>query len=238
MNWKRWSGPIILLAALVIGERTYLYRPDHKYRLTVEVETPDGVRSSSGLMSVHPNRAYRGSGIGPSGPITKGDAVFVDLGARRNVVALLLHGTNPAETDGMNYLPLRALAANGKRIDFRDTKHQTGIVPLTGALIPTLVSFGDTADPKTARLVDPADLSGSLGQGYKLKAVSLAVVPTGMWPLDVGGFMGEPITRTIDRKLPWSGDSASAFAALNAAGLVLAKSSDANSDPVAAFRSQ
>lgn len=100
MNWKRWIGLAVLFAALVIGERIYLYRPDHKYRLTLEVETPAGIRSAAGVISVHPNRAYGGSGSGPAGPRIKGDALFVDLGNGRNLVALLLHGTNLAETDG------------------------------------------------------------------------------------------------------------------------------------------
>jgi hypothetical protein len=43
----KWLGPVVLLAALVIG---------HKYRLTVEVETPEGVKSASGVMAVFPER--------------------------------------------------------------------------------------------------------------------------------------------------------------------------------------
>ncbi len=43
----KWLGPVVLLAAPVIG---------HKYRLTVEVETPEGMRSASGVMAVSPDR--------------------------------------------------------------------------------------------------------------------------------------------------------------------------------------
>lgn len=236
MNLKRWVGPVILLAALVIGERTYLYRPDHKYRLTVEVDTPDGVRSASGVMAVHPNRSYGGSGSGPSGPKTKGDALFVNLGGGKNIVALLLHGTNSAETDGMSYLPLRAFAAAGKRIDFRDVKRQTEIVAVKGDLIPTLVTFGNAADPRSARAVDPADLQAALGKNVALRNVSLQVVPAGLWPLDFGGWFGEPVTRHIEAELPWWRDPGKAEAALSAAGIVAVPSPDTNFSPVAAFR--
>ena len=41
MNFK-WFGPLALLAALVIGDQIRINRPAHKYRLTVEVETPEG----------------------------------------------------------------------------------------------------------------------------------------------------------------------------------------------------
>ncbi|MBB5051436.1 hypothetical protein HNQ36_001390 [Afipia massiliensis] len=236
MNFRKWIGLAVLLAALVIGERIYLYRPDHKYRLTVEVETPGGIRSASGVFSVHPNRAYGGSGSGPAGPRAKGDAVFVDLGNGRNLAMLLLHGINPAETDGMSYLPMRAFAAAGRRIDFRDVKRQTDSVPVAGELIPTLVTFADVANPASARAVDPANLPAAFGQGFRLRNISLQIVPSGLWPLDFGGVLGEPVTRQIQTQLPWSNDPAKAAAALSAAGIVAVPPADAGFIPVQAFR--
>ena len=86
MNFK-WLGPLALLAALVIGDQIRINRPGHKYRLTVEVETPEGVKSASGVMAVHPDRSYSRGGRTQ----TRGDAVFVDLGGGKNLVALLAH---------------------------------------------------------------------------------------------------------------------------------------------------
>ena len=45
----KWFGPLALLAALVIGDQIRINRPAHKYRLTVEVETPEGRKSASGV---------------------------------------------------------------------------------------------------------------------------------------------------------------------------------------------
>src|SRR5882724_13674282 len=89
MNFK-WLGPIALLAALYVGDQIRINRPGHKYRLTVEVETPDGRKSASGVMAVHPDRGYSRGGH----TRTKGDAVLVDLGGGRNLVALLAHIDN------------------------------------------------------------------------------------------------------------------------------------------------
>ena len=86
MNFK-WFGPLALLAALVIGDQIRINRPGHKYRLTVEVETPDGRKSASGVLAVHPDRGYSRGGQ----TRTVGDAVFVDLGGGKNLVALLAH---------------------------------------------------------------------------------------------------------------------------------------------------
>src|SRR3954453_13288621 len=113
MSFK-FVGPLLLLAALVIGDQIRINRPGHKYRLTVEVETPEGVKSASGVMAVHPDRGYSRGGRKQ----TKGDAVFVDLGGGRNLVALLTHiDDGKLDLDGINYVPLRAYgAAGGKRV--------------------------------------------------------------------------------------------------------------------------
>jgi hypothetical protein len=216
MNF-RWIGPIALLAALVIGDQVRLNRPGHKYRLTVEVETPDGVKPGSGVMSVHPDRGYSRSGS----TLTKGDAVWIDLGGGKNLVALLAHIDDKGlELDGMNYVALRAFNATGRKTSFNEMNRMTGSVPVTGALIPVLATFADVRDPATLRVVKPDDLEATFGEGFRLRRVTVEAVPNGFWPLDAGGALGEPVTRGIEAKLPWwnwPGDPAAA--ALRAAGI-------------------
>jgi hypothetical protein len=216
MNFK-WVGPVVLLAALIIGDQIRINRPGHKYRLTVEVETPDGRKSASGVLAVHPDRGYSRGGH----TRTVGDAVFVDLGGGKNLVALLAHVDGKLDLDGINYLALRAYtAAGGKRVSFNEMSRLTGTVPVKGALIPVLVSFADPAIPGSARVVLPDDLAAVLGNGYRLGEVTAEVVPNGFWPLDVGGGLGEPVTRGIAAKLPWlNGPDNPAATALRAAGL-------------------
>src|SRR5438445_13683523 len=79
MNFK-WLGPVALLAALWIGDQIRINRPGHKYRLTVEVETPEGRKSAAGIMAVHPDRGYSRGGH----TRTACDAVFHDLGGVKN----------------------------------------------------------------------------------------------------------------------------------------------------------
>jgi len=224
MNFK-WIGPIALLAAIYLGDQIRINRPAHKYRLTVEVETPQGRKSAHGIVAVHPFRGY--SGIGPTR--TVGDAVFVDLGHGRNLVALLAHIDRTLELDGINYVALRAYtAASGKRVTFNEMNRQTGTVPVTGALIPVLLTFADPANPATARNVPPDESEAVLGKGYRLHAISAEVVPNGFWPLDVGGVLGEPVTRAIQARLPWlNGADNPAATALRAAGLPGAEAIDA-----------
>jgi hypothetical protein len=217
MNFK-WLGPIALLAAIYAGDQIRINRPGHKYRLTVEVETPAGRKSASGVMAVHPDRSYSRGGHTK----TVGDAVYVDLGGGKNLVALLAHIDQNLELDGMNYVALRAYtaAAGGKRVSFNDMSRQSGTVPVTGALIPVLVTFADPANPGTMRNVSPDDAEATLGKGYRLHSISAEVVPNGFWPLDFGGTLGEPVTHGIQLRLPWlNGTDNSAATALRAAAL-------------------
>ena len=204
------------MAALVIGDQ--INQPSWpKYRLAVEVETPEGSKSASGVVAVHPDRSYSRRGQ----TRTVGDAVFVDLGSGRNLVALLAHVDKNLVLDDVNYVALRAYnEAAGKRVSFNEMSRLTGIAPVKGALIPVLVTFADLANPGTARAVAPDDAEAVLGKGYRLKGLTAEVVPNGYWPLDFGGALGEAVSRGIQSKLPWlSGADNSAATALRAAGL-------------------
>lgn len=226
MNFK-WIGPLGLLAALLIGDAIRVNRPGHKYRMTVEVETPAGVRSASGIVAVTPYRGYTPGG----NTRTSGEAIYVDLGGTKNLVVLLAHLDKPLDLDAVNYVALRAYPeATGKRVNFNDMSKQAGIVPVKGALIPVLVAFADSASPGSARVVAPDDAQAVLGRGYRLRGITAEVVPNGFWPIDFGGALGEPVTRGIATKLPWldeDGASAAAATALKATGLSGVESIDA-----------
>lgn len=215
---SKWAGLLGLLAVLVIGDQIRINRPGHKFRLTVEVMTPDGIKTGSGILAVVPDRNYNRSGR----TITRGEAVFVDLGQGRNLVALLAHRQGAKlDFDDINYVALRAYgAARGNRVSFNDIHRQTGVVPVQGDLIPVLVSFGDPNDPRTARLVAGDHAEAALGEGYAIRGLNAEIVPNGFWPIDFGGALGDPVTRGINAKLPWltaPGDPAAT--ALEAAGL-------------------
>ena len=221
--WK-WFGLLGLLAVLVIGDQIRINRPGHKYRLTVEIETPGGIRSASGVLAVTPDRGYNNRGK----TLTSGDAVFVDLGGAKNLVALLAHPDKTLDLEGINYVALRAYGeAGGQRVSFNQMSRMTGIVPVTGALIPVLATFADPADPASMRSVAPDNLEASLGPGFRLHRITAEVVPNGFWPVDFGGPLGEPVTRAIRAKLPWIDREGAAAAALTAAGLASAEPIDA-----------
>jgi hypothetical protein len=219
---SKWAGLLGLLAVIVIGDQIRINRPGHKYRLTVEVTTPDGIKTGSGILSVVPDRGYSRGGR----TTMRGEAVFVDLGQGsgkgKNLVALLAHQQGAKlDLDDINYVALRAYgAARGNRVSFNELNRQTGIVPVQGELMPVLVSFGDPKDPETARLVAADHAEVVLGDGYAIRGLTAEAVPNGFWPIDFGGVLGEPVTRGIEARLPWlATPGEAAAAALKAAGL-------------------
>ena len=221
---SKWIGPLALLAVLVVGDQIRINRPGHKYRLTVEVETPEGIKSASGVLAVTPDRGYSRRGR----TRTSGDALFLDLGGGRNLLALLAHADKRLDLDGTNYVALRAYgAAAGHRVSFNEMSRMRGFVPVKGALIPVLATFSDPADPSTMRTVPSDDLASSFGNGFSLHGVSAEVVPNGFWPIDFGGPLGEPVTRGIEGKLPWVKRADDAAIALKAANLAGKESFDA-----------
>jgi len=222
---SKWFGLLSLLAVLVIGDQIRINRPGHKYRLTVEVETPEGIKSASGVLAVTPDRGYSRKGR----TRTTGDALYVDLGGGKNLVALLAHLDKALDLDGINYVALRAYgAAGGQRVSFNEMSRMKGIVAVTGELIPVLVTFADPNNPGTMRTVPPADLEAAFGRGVRLHAVTAEVVANGLWPIDFGGALGEPVTRGIETRLPWlKGTDEAAVAALKAADLKSSEPIDA-----------
>jgi hypothetical protein len=111
---KKFGIIAAVVVALIGGWIWYINQPDHYYRLGIEVETPDGVKSAANTFAV-----YQGYTSGP--PETrglhrrlKGDAVFLDLGNGHNIVALLAHGPQATDVDSKDSLDSAAFKAIGQ----------------------------------------------------------------------------------------------------------------------------
>lgn len=165
--------------------------PDHYYRFGNEVETPDGLKSASNTIAVYQHDVRWGLPQTTGYRSTfKGDATFLDLGAGHNVVALLVHGPTGHIAGYMSGLDAGAFARNGRELPWQETRYLTGTAPVTGDLIPTLVTFSDVNDPQSGRVVAPGDFEKVFGPGYRFKRA---------WVEITSG----PVTRTIDKYLPF-----------------------------------
>jgi hypothetical protein len=76
-----------------------------------------------------------------------------------------------------------------------------------GDSIPTLITFKDPDNPKSALVIGPHSLDGVFGAGFRLQNVTLEFVAPARWPLGIFGMSGEPLTRKIESALPKIMDS-------------------------------
>jgi hypothetical protein len=181
----------------------------HRYRLTVDVDTPEGVRSASSVIEVErKDETWILIAQGRFVSRVHGEAVFVDLGAGRNVIALLAHGPNGSNVGQRVSLAIEAYGFfKWDKDAWTGRAKMQGPVELKAPLIPTFVTFSDLSDPKTARVVRPEEFEAVFGKGVRFKRAFIEMVPTGTWPFNRLGWprslVGEPVTRGIEAKLPW-----------------------------------
>jgi hypothetical protein len=189
----------VLLApvfAMVAGCSSEPKLPDYRYRLTVEVETPEGLRTGSSVIQVASHVASEYA-LRPGALITQvtGEAVAVDLPDGKVLFALL---TKPGSEEGANRYAFDALIPKpwqGWEEYVRDVyalveRHDVGTLPPTA--YPMLVTFGDIHDPKSVHQVDPSNLAASFGQGVRLRRIVVQMTDN-------------PVTASIGRRLVWLG---------------------------------
>ena len=187
--------------------------PDYRYRLTVEVDTPQGLRTGSSVIEVHSVREH-GSMERLLTP-AKGEAVAVDLPGGKVLVALLT-GENGswAAAGGLRdaYPPIAygladyqahpdPFGAFVKEYQRMTRNRGVMVVPRTKlqggggryeaiSNYPRLVTFANIADPKSVVAVDADNLAASFGAGTKLRRITAQLTD-------------DPVTVGIEKWLRW-----------------------------------
>lgn len=215
----RVLATLLAVVAVVLVGAYYSYRYFHpvyayRYRLTLEVELPDGsVRSGSSVVAVN---EWRTSPRDHSSPNVVhdslvGEATQVDLGDGRLLVALLLRwkrapgqegqgwGERPPTRGSPTGVLVRAYGLQGRGWEAAGPRNellprlarQRGAREIGPDDMPDLVTFADASDPRTVAEVDPRDLAASFGPGVRLRRTVVEVT-------------GDPVTNgAIEQRLPW-----------------------------------
>ena len=180
--------------------------PDYRYRLTVEVETPEGLKTGSSVIEVKQRLVRPGSS--PANMAVerrvRGEAVAVDLPGGRTLFALLRSDNN---VDWASYV-MQTLAPHTDSETF--AQQLDNMLLLEGEIVlprtfppvghleersayPMLVTFGNIDDPASVERVDPDDLAFTFGDGVSLKLITVQVTD-------------DPVTTGIEQRLGWLGN--------------------------------
>ena len=155
---------------------TYTYR----YRLTVEVDTPQGLQTGS---SVWETSATEGSGIPNSALryLARGEAVVLDLPGGTLIALLRKEEVGVAYPHNIvtRHLARQPQANIPQKGDWRATRQAISNVKPAFELYPDeyplLVRFRDINNPATVERVDPTDLAAAFGPGVRLRRITVAV---------------------------------------------------------------
>ena len=175
-----WPLTFIALPFAFIAYHDFWRSSFWAYRLTIDVETPEGLKSGSSIAKVKlSDIVIRGFAFGCS---LWSEATVVDLGARGRLIALLPRGN----TDPCMVVP--DLVGNRQRPGNLDDIHRLGrlqprTLPVPADRLPIMIRFKDISGPHyDAERLDPAALDRSFGAGVRLKSVTVTLLDAGYWP--------------------------------------------------------
>jgi hypothetical protein len=179
----------IFIALFLVSCWPYTYR----YKLIIAAEVDGEVVSASSVIEVAMTSQLQLPGnMGPYHFDVYGDAVYLDLGDGRNVVATLRFGPS-GKSDFLPFLAPR-LFGSDDGLKFWPRHTGTNEARSLGAEnIPVLVTFGDPRDPHTLLVVSPDQFPEFFGPDVRFLKAEIQMTR-------------QPVTRTIDTFLPWVGD--------------------------------
>ena len=190
---------LVLAASLLSGCEALIGLGDasYRFRMTVEVETPEGLKRGSSVYEVTAGRRTAFLPQMRSSEIkSKGEAVAIDIAPGRTLFALLKNGTPSGTMAELSMTTLdkgfgtshRAMVSTAEELEARDADGSPAVVD--PEFYPILVTFGDPADPASVTKVDPDDLAATFGEGVKLNRITIELTD-------------DPVTTGINKRLGW-----------------------------------
>lgn len=171
----KWFLGIIVAVAAVVGLYKLKYPTDtYRYRMTVNVDVGGEVRSRSSVIEVTVTRVPQiTTEVGPFERSARGQAVFIELPAGKNIVALLASGA-VGERRGF---PSDVIPHVFQVKKVEDLPKLTGRRELAPDQMPTLITVADPADAKTAQVVTLSSVNSLLGVQLRSISVEMTTDP-------------------------------------------------------------
>lgn len=183
-----------LAASLLAGCGILFPTSSYRFRMTVEVDTPQGPRSGSSVLEITSGlQNLPGKGKTPVTFLT-GEAVAVDLSDEKTLFALTSDLPSGGGLEGgitrlfkPDAIGPDAFVASVTKLGRSDQAGRT--VELPHELYPKLVTFRDIQDRMSVEAVDPANLVESFGPKVTLRRITAVLT-------------NDKLTTGIQRRLP------------------------------------
>lgn len=198
---------IIICFGFVLAGCSDTYQWNEK--VTLEVETPDGLKTASAVQSVTVVHTKAGlpemKGVRVS---IRGEAVVMEVSPGRYLFALLKGQDNQWQRFSLIHdrklTELFREVIPPKKGQYKDPtqaervtltlKTKGHVIDIPKSYYPLLVAFKDIKDPATVEKVFHSDLAATFGPGIKLKRITIEVTD-------------EPVTKgRVEKVLGWVGD--------------------------------
>ena len=170
----------------------------YRYKLTISVETPEGMKTGSNVVELD---YYKTASGAPHR--TYGEALVLDIGASGTLVALLTQQgerTVWAQDDPISIIFKKCGRDTRDIFDLVDTVRSISackaIYPLDLSKLselPDILLFKNAKDLASLAVVDPENPEAVLGPGVVIRSASIQLTD-------------EPLTRGVDDHLPWVRD--------------------------------
>lgn len=189
--WKYLRAHKIIIAVVIIlvggmGWLRYEYpSASWRYKLTVTVETPEGIKTGTVVRETRASMQIRIGDCCSGGAGTVGEALVVDLGERGVLFGLT------EELDPVSYVIGKVPAATREGMDYYKHLKDAKADLLAAGYNLQFVKFTDLNDPMTVESVDIRDLSVSFGDGVRIKDFTIETTDD---PVTIG---------VVNEYLPW-----------------------------------
>lgn len=196
-SWRAAGAALACGGALMLSACGDDRFPDYRYRMTVEVQTPDGIKTGSSVIEVKTKEIS--TILDASGKTYKdevhGEAVAVDVAPGKTLFALLSQPTNADYAKKVAFVALKPVRTTSGDIEgYREYLSQ--MVEVDGAHElprdhwPIFVTFMDINDPQTVDEVNSASLQNVFGSEYEIKRVVIEITY-------------DPVNTGIEKRFPW-----------------------------------
>jgi hypothetical protein len=184
----------VLFATLILIVVWALYRQffavidDFNYRLTANFEENGRTVTGSGVVRVTSRlKIVCIVGVSCVKYWRRGEAFPVRFSDNNTIFVMLAVADSTSGTAGAwPTVTFNEMTRHGRKIS--ELPHTPFIVP--EKYMPTIVHFDDLSDPTSVQVVDPQNVSATVGQGIRLKSMTIEITD-------------DPVTWGLEETLPW-----------------------------------